>query len=116
MNESGNIKVKNSCYSKNGKLVQSLGEAFTQNPPSNSKLKVSFLPKVIRWLPIGRGDYWVLKIDDKYQTALVGTPSKKYMWVRSRSQNFEKKILREYLDYTKQIGYDVSDTILTRQN
>ena len=68
LNENGNVQVDNRCIAKDGKQMRAVGEAFVQNAPFNSKLKVSFLPEVIRWLPVGRGDYWVLKLDDDYQT------------------------------------------------
>ena len=108
------MKVDNSCYSADGKLNQSIGEAYVQNAPANSKLKVSFLPKAIRWLPIGRGDYWVLKIDDGYQTALVRSPNKKYLWVLSRTANPDQATIDEYLNYAKSIGFDLSDLIKTK--
>lgn len=84
-NKNGNIKVDNRCYTKDGKFKNSIGEEFVQNAPLNSKLKVSFLPKIIRWLPVARGDYWVLKIDENYQIVLVGEPDTKYMCILSRS-------------------------------
>ena len=115
LNENGNIKVDNSCYTKDGKFKQTIGEAFVQNAPSNSKLKVSFLPKIIRWLPVGRGDYWVLKIDENYETVLVGEPDKKYMWILSRSQQPQPEVVQEYLNYAESIGYDLSDVIKTKQ-
>lgn len=115
LNKNGNIKVDNSCYTKDGKFKQTIGEAFVQNAPSNSKLKVSFLPKIIRWLPVGRGDYWVLKIDENYETVLVGEPDKKYMWILSRSQQPQPEVVQEYLNYAESIGYDLSDVIKTKQ-
>ena len=115
LNKKGNIKVDNSCYTKDGKFKQTIGEAFVQNAPSNSKLKVSFLPKIIRWLPVGRGDYWVLKIDENYETVLVGEPDKKYMWILSRSQQPQPEVVQEYLNYAESIGYDLSDVIKTKQ-
>ena len=115
LNKNGNIKVDNSCYTKDGKFKQTIGEAFVQNAPSNSKLKVSFLPKIIRWLPVGRGDYWVLKIDENYETVLVGEPDKKYMWILSRSQQPQPEVIQEYLNYAESIGYDLSDVIKTKQ-
>ncbi len=72
VNEYGNVAVDNRCITKDGSELRSLGEAFISNEPFNSKLKVSFIPESIRWLPVGRGDYWVLKIDPQYQMALVG--------------------------------------------
>lgn len=115
LNENGNIKVDNRCYTKEGEQTGSVGEAYVQNAPYNTKLKVSFLPEAIRWLPVGRGDYWVLKIDDKYQTVLVGEPKLKYMWVLSRTPNPDQKIVGEYLDYAKSVGYDLGDVIHTKQ-
>ncbi|NHB58175.1 lipocalin family protein [Acinetobacter shaoyimingii] len=115
LNENGNVDVDNRCYGKDGKLNQSVGEAFVQNAPQNSKLKVSFLPSAIRWLPVGRGDYWVLKLDENYQTVLVGEPKRKYMWVLSRTPHPDEQVVTEYLNYAKSVGYDLSDLIKTQQ-
>lgn len=115
LNENGNVTVDNKCLMKDGKTTQSLGEAYIQNAPFNTKLKVSFLPGAVRWLPIGRGDYWILKIDEDYQTVLVGEPERKYMWVLSRTQQPSAEVLKEYLDYAKSVGYDLGDIINTKQ-
>ena len=48
-----------------------------QNMPS---LKSDFLPEGLHGIPFTKGDYWVLKIDPDYQTALVGEPNKEYLW------------------------------------
>ncbi len=113
LNENGNVVVDNRCYDQEGKLSQSLGEAYVQNAPFNSKLKVSFLPEAVRWLPVGRGDYWILKLDEDYQTVLVGEPNRQYMWVLSRDTDVKPEVLNEYLDYAKSVGYDLSDLIQT---
>lgn len=115
LNENGNITVNNRCVGADGAKQQSIGEAFVQNAPFNSKLKVSFLPEAIRWLPVGRGDYWVLKVDEDYQTVLVGEPRRKYMWVLSRSAHPDLDVVEEYLSYAKSVGYDLSDIIHTQQ-
>ena len=113
LNENGNVVVDNRCYDQEGKLSQSLGEAYVQNAPFNSKLKVSFLPEAVRWLPVGRGDYWILKLDEDYQTVLVGEPNRQYMWVLSRDTDVKPEVLNEYLDYAQSVGYDLSDLIQT---
>lgn len=115
LNENGNVDVDNRCYSQDGKLNQSIGEAFIQNAPYNSKLKVSFLPSAVRWMPFGRGDYWILKIDEDYQTVLVGEPGRKYMWVLSRTSQPNDKVVKEYLEYAKSVGYDLGNVINTKQ-
>jgi apolipoprotein D and lipocalin family protein len=113
LNDKGNVKVVNSCYKANGERKVSEAEAFVKNAPANSKLEVSFLPKSIRWLPVGRGDYWVLKLDPEYQMALVGEPSKKYLWVLSRNPQPDPAKVKEYLNYAQSLGYDLKDLIYT---
>jgi apolipoprotein D and lipocalin family protein len=115
LNENGNVSVTNRCLSKDGQLQQSIGEAFVQNAPFNTKLKVSFLPEAIRWLSVARGDYWILKIDDDYQMVLVGEPRRKYMWVLSRSAQPDQAVVNEYLEYAKSVGYNLTDLIHTKQ-
>jgi apolipoprotein D and lipocalin family protein len=115
LNENGNVQVDNRCYGKEGQLYQSIGEAFVQNAPYNSKLKVSFLPEMVRWLPVGRGDYWILKIDENYQTVLVGEPDRKYMWILSRDPQPKQAVIQEYLDYAQSVGYNLDDVIHTKQ-
>ncbi len=72
------ITVLNQCVGAEGIGIKAEGLA---KPADNtgSKLKVSFLPSWIRWLPVGRADYWVLARDGDYQTALIGTPDKDYL-------------------------------------
>ena len=111
LNENGNIVVGNKCYGSEGNLQQSLGEAFVENAPFNTKLRVSFLPEGVRWIPVARGDYWILKLDNDYQTVLVGEPRRKYLWVLSRTPQPKKEIIHEYLNYAKSLGYDIRDVI-----
>jgi apolipoprotein D and lipocalin family protein len=113
LNENGNIVVDNRCYDNQKQLQQSIGEAFVVNPPYNTKLKVSFLPEAVRWIPIIRGDYWILKLDEDYQTVLVGEPSRKYLWVLSRTPHPHKEVVDEYLNYAKTLGFDIRDIIHT---
>lgn len=114
LNENGNVAVDNRCYDHDGQMQQSIGEAFVTNQPFNTKLKVSFLPESIRWLPVARGDYWVLKLDEKYQMALIGEPSRKYLWVLSRNAHPDEAVVKEYLNYAQSIGYDLKDIIHTQ--
>ncbi|ENV58990.1 lipocalin family protein [Acinetobacter soli] len=111
LNENGNITVDNQCMGSDGQRHQSLGEAFVVNPPYNSKLKVSFLPEIVRWVPVARGDYWILKLDEHYQTVLVGEPSRKYMWILSRTPHPSEDVVNDYLAYAKSLGYELNDII-----
>ena len=46
LNENGNVNVDNRCIQKNGQVTQSVGEAYIQNAPYNTKLKSKFLTRV----------------------------------------------------------------------
>ncbi|MCO8114027.1 lipocalin family protein [Acinetobacter lwoffii] len=79
LNENGKVRVQNRCLDGDGKLDEAIAEA-TIVDAEHAKLEVSFLPEGLRWIPFTKGDYWVLKIDPDYQTALVGEPNKEYLW------------------------------------
>ena len=112
LNADKSVKVVNTCRTKEGILESSEALAKSVNE-GNSKLKVSFLPKGLRWLPFTKGDYWVLRIDDSYNTVLVGGESTKYLWILSRSPQIDEATYQSYVATAKQQGYDVSKLVRT---
>lgn len=113
LNADQTIQVKNQCINTDGKLDVSEGVAYSQND-GNSQLKVSFLPKGLRWVPFSKGDYWVLRVDEDYQVALVGGPSHRYLWLLSRSPDVDEAVIEDYLNTAKAQGYDLSELIRTK--
>lgn len=113
LNADKTIRVKNQCMNKEGELDVSEGVAYPQND-GNSQLKVSFLPKGLRWVPFSRGDYWVLRVDEDYQVALVGGPSHRYLWLLSRTPDMDEAVIEDYLNTAKAQGYDLSELIRTK--
>lgn len=113
LNSDKTIKVRNQCMNKEGELDVSEGVAYPQND-GNSQLKVSFLPKGLRWVPFSKGDYWVLRIDEDYQVALVGGPSHRYLWLLSRTPDMDEAVIENYLNTAKAQGYDLSKLIRTK--
>ena len=112
LNENGNVKVQNRCLDEHQQLDESVGEATIVDGP-NGKLEVSFLPEGFRWVPFTKGDYWVLKIDENYQTALVGEPGLKYLWILHRDTVLDEQTKNQYLQYAQSLGYELSDLIHT---
>jgi apolipoprotein D and lipocalin family protein len=115
LNDDETIKVVNSCRNKDGVMESTEALAWSVNP-GNSQLKVNFLPKGLRWIPFTDGDYWVLRIDQDYQTVLVGGPSNEYLWLLSRSPKIDEATYASYLETASQQGFDVSTIIKTEQN
>lgn len=112
INTSKTLKVLNTCQTKQGKINTAHGLATVKNT-GNSQLTVSFLPTGLRWLPFTQGDYWILRVDSDYTVALVGGPSKKYLWILSRTPTIDDKLYQSYLDTAKQQGFDISKLIRT---
>ncbi|WP_352338137.1 lipocalin family protein [Psychrobacter sp. 16-MNA-CIBAN-0192] len=108
------IDVLNQCRKQDGLMMSANGLAKAVDN-SGSKLKVTFLPSWIRWLPVGRADYWVLARDANYQTALVGTPDKKYLWLLARTPNISQQTYSKYSQIAQQQGYDLKEFKLTPQ-
>lgn len=81
LNPDGTVEVLNETWT-DGRRGHIQGTAWKPDADSDeARLKVRFLvPPFLPIFPVV-GDYWVLYIDDAYQHAVVGQPSRKYLWV-----------------------------------
>lgn len=97
------VSVRNSCRkgSAQGQLDLATGAAYPVPGSGNSRLKVRFF-----W-PF-KGDYWILALDDAYQYAMIGHPSRKYLWILSRTPELSENIYQSLVAQAAQQGYDVS--------
>ena len=43
-----------------------------------------FAPSWLSWLPLVWGDYWVIGLAPDYRYAVVGEPSRQYLWILAR--------------------------------
>jgi len=111
----GRIRVENRCLDKDGKPERSIGVAVPQDE-TNAKLKVSFLPEYLRWIPFTQGDYWVLAIASDYSVALVGTPDRGHLWLIARSAAVPTETVENYLAVAKSQGFDLDRLITPRQS
>src|SRR5690606_15296131 len=58
----GSLQVRNRALDGDGELQESIGRATVPDPAHPARLKVTFLPQGLRWLPFGKGDYWILEL------------------------------------------------------
>lgn len=114
MTAAGKVKVDNQCVQANGERMQAIGEASAVDH-TNSKLEVTFLPEWLRALPIGRGDYWILRLDANYQTVLVGSPNREYLWILSRNPQLDEKTYLSYVETAREQGFNISQLQRTTQ-
>ncbi|PKI38945.1 hypothetical protein CRG98_040653 [Punica granatum] len=116
LNPDGTVHVLNETWS-NGKRDAIEGTAYKADPKSDeAKLKVKFyVPPFLPIIPV-TGDYWVLYIDTDYQYALIGQPSRKYLWILCRQNHMDEEIYNQLVEKAKEVGYDVSKLHKTPQN
>lgn len=107
----GTIQVHNACRTKDGSMDASDGVAKTA-PGKPAALKVRFAPAWLSWLPLVWADYWVVDLDPDYQWAVVGGPSRKYMWVLSRRPSMNRSLFEQIRERGRQRRYPV-DTLVT---
>lgn len=103
----GTVRVLNSCRNQTGAWEQAEGRAKALSA-DNTQLQVSFLPSWLSWLPMGWGDYWILKLDEDYQTVLIGEPQLRYLWLLTRQPKLATETQSAFLDHARHQGYDLS--------
>ena len=102
------IKVINKCTKiQTNEKKEATGRAYAIDE-SNSKLKVSFFRPFY-------GDYWVLMLDENYSYAVVGTPSREYLWILAREKTISEEVRNEILQKLPTLGFDTSKFIWTIQ-
>ena len=104
IDEDGDIIVTNSCYDEDGKPDAAEGLAKVVDKNTNAKLEVSFF-SILGIRPFW-GDYWIIGLDENYQWAIVGTPSRKYGWVLSRTPSLPDETLQKIFSILKEQNYN----------
>jgi len=84
LSKDGSISVLNECV-RNGKVKRAKGRAKVVDKSSGAKLKVTFFRPFY-------GDYWIIKLGDDYDYAVVGTPNRKYLWILSRTPQMDDNL------------------------
>ncbi|CAA0806506.1 temperature-induced lipocalin [Striga hermonthica] len=107
LNPDGTVHVLNETWN-DGKRGFIEGTAYKADPKSDeAKLKVRFyVPPFLPIIPV-TGDYWVLYIDHDYQYAVIGQPSRRYLWILSRQPRLDDETYNQLVEKAKEQGYDV---------
>ncbi len=110
LRENGKVGVVNRCRkgSLDGPESIARGTATVVDPTTNAKLSVTFF-----W-PF-YGDYWVIDLDTEYQYAVVGHPSRDYLWILCRKPQMDEAQYGEILTRLENIGYQTERLVRTLQ-
>jgi apolipoprotein D and lipocalin family protein len=107
----GRISVVNECRDGvlDGELRRIEGVAWpAADEPGGAKLWVRFF-----W-PF-RGAYWILDLDPDYRFAIVGHPSRRYLWILSRDPRIDDALYTDLLARAAAHGYDPARLERTQQ-
>ena len=114
---SGKISVLNRCRLENGGQIQAEGVARVAGKGQpNSILKVRFAPAFLSFIPQVWGAYQIIALSPDYTYALVGDPSREYLWILSRSPRMDDATYNRLVEEARAQGFDVSRLRKTRQS
>ena len=108
----GKISVTNKGVKENepGKVSSVTGKAWVPDKKEPGRLKVQFF-----W-PFA-GGYYIFHLDkEHYQYVLVGTPSRKYLWILARSPEIEESKYNELVEIARKNEFAVDRLLKVKQN
>jgi apolipoprotein D and lipocalin family protein len=85
--DDGRVRVVNRCREGgvDGPEDSIEGVARVVDPLTNAKLKVRFSGPF-------EGDYWIIDLDPDYSWAVVGEPSRSFLWILSRTPTMDEDV------------------------
>jgi apolipoprotein D and lipocalin family protein len=113
----GRVTVLNECRGQDGQSTRAEGVArLADEKGPASRLKVRFAPAALSFLPFVWGDYWILELDRDYRHAVVGDPSRKYLWILSRSPEMDAATYESLAAAAGRLGFDTARLVRTPQS
>ena len=106
---SGSLTVLNRCQKADGSMSEALGAAKQVGSATSAKLEVRFAPAWLSFLPFVWGNYWVIDLDEQYQLAAVSEPTRKYLWILSRTKTVDPKVYDALLQRLQQKGFNLNE-------
>jgi apolipoprotein D and lipocalin family protein len=110
LRDDGTVRVLNTCRDSDGVTVKSTTEGFAEiaDPSTNAKLTVYF------FYPFG-APYWIIDLDEDYQYAVVGDPSRCFLLLLIRTPTLDAATYDQILQRLPEQGYDPQRLELTPQ-
>lgn len=109
LRDSGGVAVRNACVTASGEMLSIEGTATVVDPTTRAKLHVVFdqwAAKVVAWFRASdQGNYWILRVDSDYRTAVVGSPDREYLWILSRTPTLDESVYQDLVSFSRQLGF-----------
>jgi apolipoprotein D and lipocalin family protein len=103
------LLVVNECHDGNlaGPLKRVAARAVANDASVPAKLSLDF--------GFAYGDYWIVEVGEDYQYAVVGHPTRDYLWILSRERTLPQATLDGVLARAKAKGFPVGILSYTEQ-
>jgi apolipoprotein D and lipocalin family protein len=120
----GTVTVTNTCQTATGTPSTVIGQARIKQPRFlgvpvgagvSSKLEVRFAPSYLAWIPLVWAPYWVIQLPEDYRYAVVGEPSRNYLWILSRTPSLSATDRAQIEGTLQQQGYDPTKLVYQPQ-
>ena len=106
----GRISVQTVSYNAKAKMRRSeVNGTARAVDPGGSKLVLTFYRLI-------RGDLWVVGLDPAYRWALMGTPTRRRLWLISRTPRLEPEEYDRAMGIARAQGYDAARVRPTPQS
>lgn len=100
LKDDGSVRVFNTCRTMDGDIASTIeGVARVDDPTTNAKLSVYFFG------PFG-APYWIIDLDEDYDWAVVGDPTRSTLWILSRTPTMDSATYQQILDRLPAKDYD----------
>ncbi len=114
LQDDASVAVINRCRTVDGDWQQAVGQAVAQEPGRTDRLWVRFDNWFSRLFPqLTRGHHWILFLDDDYQSVLVGSPDREYLWLMARTPQVSAQVRDRLLQEAQARGY-VTESLIWR--
>ncbi len=110
------LEVLNECLKQDGTTDTAKADGKIADKKSFAKLKVRFAPECLSFLPFVWANYWIIDLDPNYEYAVVGEPSRKYLWILSRTPEMNDAVYQDILWRIQKKGYVPNRLVKTLQN
>jgi apolipoprotein D and lipocalin family protein len=103
------LLVVNECHEGglNGAVKRVAARAVATDAAVPAKLSLDF--------GFAYGDYWIVEVGDDYEYAVVGHPTRDYLWILSRERTLPESTLDGVLSRAKSRGFPVGILSYTEQ-
>jgi apolipoprotein D and lipocalin family protein len=103
------LVVVNECRegSLTGPVKRVSARALASDPDVPAKLSLDF--------GFAFGDYWIIEVGEDYEYAVIGHPSRDYLWILSREPVMQQSTLAGVVARAKGLGFPVGVLSYTEQ-